>query len=178
MSSEEELEDIGELEERYPHDVYLYMYDITDGLACRYSPLLFGQRLRALYDTGVVVRWLDGDLESWFGGRIQTKSAGHTPYGEPLERRFMGTTFRTREEIGAFLEFSSSTFVPNSYDIAFHNCNSFSAAMLEFLCEMQLPPDVLEQAGLVLNTDTGYLGYQVWKTLNRWDAARPRLPGA
>ena len=28
---------------------------------------------------------------------------------------------------------SSSTFVPNSYDIAFHNCNSFSAAMLEFL---------------------------------------------
>jgi len=175
MSSGEELEDIGELEERYPYDVYLYMYDITDGWACRYSPLLLGQRLRALYHTGIVVRWLDGDLEYWFGGRIQTESAGRTPYGEPLDKRFMGTTRRTREEIGAFLELSSSTFVPDSYDIAFHNCNSFSAAMLEFLCDMQLPPDVVEQPGVVLNTYTGYLGYQLWKTLSRWDAARPRL---
>eukprot|EP00439_Symbiodinium_sp_Y106_P040032 s3491_g4.t3 len=178
MSSGEELEDIGELEERYPYDVYLYMYDITDGWACRYSPLLLGQRLRALYHTGIVVRWLDGDLEYWFGGRIQTESAGRTPYGEPLDKRFMGKTLRTREEIGAFLELSSSTFVPDSYDIAFHNCNSFSAAMLEFLCDMQLPPDVVEQPGVVLNTYTGYLGYQLWKTLSRWDAARPRLPGA
>ncbi|CAE7234893.1 desi1, partial [Symbiodinium microadriaticum] len=171
-----ELEDIGELEERYPYDVYLYMYDITDGWACRYSPLLLGQRLRALYHTGIVVRWLDGDLEYWFGGRIQTESAGRTPYGEPLDKRFMGTTLRL----------SSSTFVPDSYDIAFHNCNSFSAAMLEFLCDMQLgigqahqidcansvpslmkcattrqlPPDVVEQPGVawVLNTYTGYLG--------------------
>eukprot|EP00439_Symbiodinium_sp_Y106_P040377 s3491_g4.t4 len=163
MSSGEELEDIGELEERYPYDVYLYMYDITDGWACRYSPLLLGQRLRALYHTGIVVRWLDGDLEYWFGGRIQTESAGRTPYGEPLDKRFMGKTLRTREEIGAFLELSSSTFVPDSYDIAFHNCNSFSAAMLEFLCDMQLPPDVVEQPGVVLNTYTGYLGYQLWK---------------
>ncbi|CAE7205527.1 desi1 [Symbiodinium natans] len=141
------------------------MYDITDGLACRYSPFFFGQRIRAscsvavsraspalsdlpsaqaLYHTGVVVQWRGGDLEYWFGGGssndsgIVTESAGRTPYGEPLDKRFMGRTSKTREETRDFLKRSSSTFSLNSYDIAYHNCNSFSAAMLEFLCGTQL----------------------------------------
>ena len=33
---------------------------------------------------------------------------------------------------------SASTFTLDNYDIAFHNCNSFSAELLKFLCEKQL----------------------------------------
>ncbi|OLP76902.1 Desumoylating isopeptidase 1 [Symbiodinium microadriaticum] len=125
-------------QERRGYDVYLYMYDITDGLACRYSPFFFGQRIRAsfsaLYHTGVVVQWHTGPVEYWFGGGsgndngIVTQRAGRTPFGEPLDKRFMGKTLRR----------SSTTFARNSYDIAYHNCNVFSAAMLEFLCGTQL----------------------------------------
>ena len=56
------------------------------------------------------------------------------PFGEPLKRRFMGRTSKTQKKTRAFLKRSSSTFSQSAYDIADRTCNSFSVAMLEFLC--------------------------------------------
>ncbi|CAE7933773.1 desi1, partial [Symbiodinium necroappetens] len=64
----QELEDIGELEERYPYDVYLYMYDITDGWACRYSPLFC---LANAFEPCIIPGlWCDVSMAIWSTGSV------------------------------------------------------------------------------------------------------------
>ena len=65
------------------------MYDITAGKANAWSWLL-GTHFTAFWHTGVVVEFADGPGEFWFGGKIFVSPPGTTPFGEPLEKRFMG----------------------------------------------------------------------------------------
>ncbi|CAJ1438046.1 unnamed protein product [Effrenium voratum] len=124
---------------RHRQRVYMWMYDITAGKANAWSWLL-GTHFTAFWHTGVVVEFADGPGEFWFGGKIFVSPPGTTPFGEPLEKRFMGYTYKSRDEvvyfIGANLAFK---FHRGSYDSLTHNCNHFSDKLLMHLTNEHVP---------------------------------------
>ncbi|CAE7558576.1 DESI1, partial [Symbiodinium sp. KB8] len=150
------------LESRSPiaTNVYLFLYDISHGWACYLSDAVLGQTIRGLYHTSVVIKWDDREewaMEYYIGeGRIQVSQAGRTAFGRPIDKRFVGISSKTMAETAHFLErlrpskdaqcFYSyfcarrqhPMFTEGTYDLAHNNCNSFSAAMLQYLCDWQL----------------------------------------
>ena len=42
----------------------------------------------------------DGALEFWYGGRLYVSRPGSTPFGEPVEKRFMGVSVECCPSIG------------------------------------------------------------------------------
>lgn len=64
------------------------MYDISNGKADSWSWLL-GAHFPAFWHTSVVVDF-EEPLEFWYGGKLFVSSPGTTPFGQPLEKRFIG----------------------------------------------------------------------------------------
>ncbi|CAE7285149.1 DESI1 [Symbiodinium necroappetens] len=132
------------LESRSPiaTNVYLFLYDISHGWACYLSDAVLGQTIRGLYHTSVVIKWDDREewaMEYYIGeGRIQVSQAGRTAFGRPIDKRFVGISSKTMAETAHFLERQHPMFTEGTYDLAHNNCNSFSAAMLQYLCDWQL----------------------------------------
>ncbi|CAE7864060.1 DESI1, partial [Symbiodinium microadriaticum] len=129
------------LESRSPiaTNVYLFLYDISHGWACYLSDAVLGQTIRGLYHTSVVIKWDDREewaMEYYIGeGRIQVSQAGRTAFGRPIDKRFVGISSKTMAETAHFLERQHPMFTEGTYDLAHNNCNSFSAAMLQYLCD-------------------------------------------
>ena len=67
----------------------LRMYDITDGRAHSWLWLL-GPQFRAFWHTGVMVEFAEKPSEFWYGGKVFCSTPCTTPFGQPIEKRFMG----------------------------------------------------------------------------------------
>ena len=62
--------------------VQVYVYDLSQGLARVYSPMLLGILIDAIYHTSVVIR----NKEYYLDQGIKVNSPpGHTKYGTPIE---------------------------------------------------------------------------------------------
>lgn len=146
--------------------VWLWMYDISQGAAERYSQYLLGHHFKGIWHTGVVIEWPQITSEFWFGGKVFESKPGTSPFGIPLEKRFVGYTYQLREETWKYAkETLAETFTQENYDVLLHNCNHFSNAMVSFLCNDTLPDEVLDQPRLVMSTWTARLLRPI---LNRW----------
>ncbi|CAE7658167.1 DESI1, partial [Symbiodinium sp. CCMP2456] len=151
---------------RKRYKVYLWMYDISDGFAARWSWLLLGKDFKGIWHTGVVVEWPDKSSEFWFGGRIFDSQPGTTPFGEPVERRFLGYTYKRRAETWEYLtRHCASEFTRENYDVLTHNCNHFSEKLHMFLRNEHIPDEVLKQPDMVMQTITARA---LRPLLNRW----------
>ena len=53
---------------------------------------------------GFLQHWIsqEGSLEFWYGGRLYMSKPGTTPFGAPVEKRFMGHSMRRRREYRRF----------------------------------------------------------------------------
>ncbi|CAE7567668.1 desi1 [Symbiodinium pilosum] len=132
--------------------VYLLMYDITDGRASFWSWLL-GPHFRAFWHTGVMVEFADKPGEFWFGGKVFLSTPCTTPFGEPVEKRFMGYTYRSREEVIHHIGVNfAHEFHKDSYDALTHNCNHFSDKLMMYLANEHVPEEILKQPELILNS--------------------------
>lgn len=159
--------------------VELLIYDISNGLSSKLSPLLLGRHFEAIYHTSVVVF---GE-EYWFGGKIFKNSPPCTRcFGRPLTRSRvrleaseyfpdlrvvrMGHTLATSEEFHRHLDLETRLdFTPASYDILTHNCNSFTNEAMMFLTGHGIPEEIKRLPELVTNTPTVKL---LRPFLNRW----------
>ena len=57
----------------------LHLYDVSRGLASRFSPILLGRPLDGLWHTNVVV----GDREFSYGPPVRSYSTGQSALGAP-----------------------------------------------------------------------------------------------
>ena len=68
-------------------------------------------------------------MEFWYGGKLFVSSPGTTPFGRPLEKRFIGYCYKCKEEVVDFIQRSLSVqFHQENYDSFMHNCNHFSTS--------------------------------------------------
>ncbi|TNJ29145.1 PPPDE putative peptidase domain-containing protein [Giardia muris] len=132
--------------------VVLQVYDLSNGIACSLSGALMGQTFEAVYHTGVSV---DGQEYYYGGGGIQCDAVGTTPYGTPIEQIDMGETTKTLAEVTAYIDSVRPIFTLEKYDFIDHNCNHFSTAFLEFLCQKAVPERILNQGKEFLRTPLG-----------------------
>eukprot|EP00439_Symbiodinium_sp_Y106_P006252 s9832_g1.t1 len=145
--------------------VYLLMYDITDGRAHSWLWLL-GPQFRAFWHTGVMVEFVEKPAEFWYGGKVFCSTPCTTPFGQPIERRFMGYTYKSREEVIHHIGIDlAHEFHKNAYDALTHNCNHFSDKLMMYLTNEHLPEEILKQPELVLNSPAVQLARPF---LNRW----------
>ena len=68
--------------------VHLHLYDITLGMANKFSPGLFGKSIDAIWHTGIVVY----GKEYFFEGGITCVPSATTRFGKPLRVLFLGVT--------------------------------------------------------------------------------------
>jgi len=146
--------------------VSLWMYDISDGLAKRLSWLLLGRQLKGIWHTGVVVEFDERHSEFWFGGKLFDSVPGSTPFGKPVEKRNLGYTYKTRDEIRNFLARRlAHDFTKEKYDVLTHNCNHFSDRLCMFLHNEHVPDDIVNQPDMVMSTA---IAKALRPLLNRW----------
>lgn len=149
---------------RFP--VTLWMYDISDGIAAKWSWLLLGQNFRGIWHTGVVIEWADRASEYWFGGKLFESVPGTTPFGQPVEKKFLGYTYKLREEVWQFMQRQMAPeFTQANYDVLTHNCNHFSDKLSLYIRAEHIPDEVRMQPDMVMNTLTARA---LRPLLNRW----------
>merc|ERR1740121_32076 len=146
--------------------VSLWMYDVSHNAAKYLSLPLLGQHFDGIWHTAVVIEWADAQTEFWFGGSLFATEPGTSPFGEPVEKRPLGHTYKLREEVISHCrETLSSEFTRAKYDVLTHNCNHFSEKLSRFLRSDRLPDKVLKQPEMVMSTVTARA---LRPLLNRW----------
>lgn len=69
-------------------NVDLYVYDISQGMARQFAPMLIKRQLDGIWHSGIVVY----NTEYFFGGGICSAPKGQTPFGVPTRIEHLGTT--------------------------------------------------------------------------------------
>ncbi|CAH8542365.1 unnamed protein product [Schistosoma turkestanicum] len=134
-------------------DVYLYIYDLSGGLASILSPGLLGKQVDGIWHTATVLY----NKEFFFGqSGIQYCPPCSTSLGDPLKKQFMGKTSLSESEIFNYLEQLSNTlFKPGDYSLFRHNCNNFSEHFIFHLTAQHIPSYILNLPDEVLSTSFG-----------------------
>eukprot|EP00930_Biecheleria_cincta_P008108 TRINITY_DN10946_c0_g1_i3.p1 TRINITY_DN10946_c0_g1~~TRINITY_DN10946_c0_g1_i3.p1 ORF type:complete len:517 (+),score=97.12 TRINITY_DN10946_c0_g1_i3:159-1709(+) len=146
--------------------VHVWMYDISNGAAEKWSWLILGQEFKGFWHTGVVIEWPDESSEIWFGGKIFVSTPGTTPFGQPIEKRFMGYTFKNKTDVISYIsQHLCPEFTKERYDVITRNCNHFSDTLSMHLLNEHLPDEILQQPEMIMQT----AAVQALKPLlNRW----------
>jgi hypothetical protein len=110
-------------------EIVLHVYDLSQGMARQFSPMLLGKSIDLIPHTGIVCF----GTEYYFGGGIAADQPHHTPYGAPIDIVFLGATTKTRDDLLTFLASISSQFTASTYNLLEHNCNNFSDTVAKFL---------------------------------------------
>lgn len=141
-------------EESFP--VKVYVYDLSQGMAALYSPMILGTRIDAIYHTSVVVYGTEYYIDQ---GIKHTLRPGTTKYGLPKEVLDMGETFVDKELLDDFLQElhtrEDRKYHAVSYDLFDNNCNHFTDVVLDFLVGKNLEDRILKLPQQVLNTPNG-----------------------
>ncbi|CAG2174980.1 unnamed protein product [Oppiella nova] len=131
-------------------EVFLYIYDMSKGMAKAFSQMFLGKELPGIWHTSVIAY----EREYFFGScGIQSCNAGETILGEPDQMLKLG---KCQLPYSLFLEYLSSlgdsTFAPGTYNLMEHNCNNFSNELSLFLTGRPVPQEILDLPSEVLNT--------------------------
>lgn len=125
--------------------VYLFVYDLSGGLARVLSPHLLGRTLEGIFHTSVVV----GGKEVFFGQGVSVTAPGGSHFGQPLRRLQLGTTQLSSESIDELLLSLSQEWRAERYHLLHNNCNHFSDALAQLLVGQPIPSEYVRQAELV-----------------------------
>jgi hypothetical protein len=132
-------------------EVLLLQYDLTDGKATKFYKFMTGKDLEAIWHTSLVVY----GREYYFGGGICKGMPRATPYGYPIKESVFGKTTKTKKEFEDYLKTINDEFSEHTYHMLDHNCNHFTHAICQFLCNKPLPDEILNQHKVVLDTEFG-----------------------
>jgi len=136
-------------------DVYVYIYDLSKGLARTLSPSLLGRQIDGVWHTGIVAF----GTEWYFGsGGISSCPPCGTILGQPEEKKLQGRTHVAYEDFMSHLNnLSRTTFKASDYHLLDHNCNTFSDEVSQFLTGNKIPPHITGLPQEVMSTPFGQM---------------------
>ena len=132
-------------------EVWLYQYDLTNGMATKIVKFMTGRDLEAVWHTALVVF----GKEYFFGGGICSGHPGCTPYGTPIKKSLFGKTTKTQKEFEDYLNTIDNVYNAENYHIYNNNCNHFTNAIALYLCNKGLSEDILNQCKCLEGTEFG-----------------------
>eukprot|EP00930_Biecheleria_cincta_P096051 TRINITY_DN87927_c0_g1_i1.p1 TRINITY_DN87927_c0_g1~~TRINITY_DN87927_c0_g1_i1.p1 ORF type:complete len:833 (+),score=183.08 TRINITY_DN87927_c0_g1_i1:77-2575(+) len=156
------FEFVGELVGRQKHEVWLYQYDISGGLASWAAPVALLQPVEGIWHTGIVVF----GREYWYGGQCFESKPEMTPFGTPMKRIRLGATLCTRSELWDKMNMElCREYTRDAYDVLTHNCNHFSDEVAMFLLNTHIPDEVRLQPMHLANS---LAAHALRPLLNQW----------
>lgn len=135
------------------HHVFLYIYDLSKGMARQLSPIMLGKQLEGIWHTAIVVY----GKEYFFGGQgiCHCPPCG-TILGPPDNTVDLGYTEVPEEIFQDYLTgLGGSSYRPCDYNLLEHNCNTFSSEVAEFLTNKKIPSYITDLPAEVLSTPFG-----------------------
>eukprot|EP00210_Caulerpa_lentillifera_P006770 g6469.t1 len=133
--------------------VYLYVYDLSGGLAASLSPSLLGKQIDGIWHTSIVVH----GKEYYFGGGISVARPGTTVFGQPHQTIELGETHLPAEVISDLLADLRTRFSDQSYDLLSNNCNNFTDEMAKLLLGTGIPDHIVGLPDEVMSTPLGQM---------------------
>ena len=130
--------DIGE-------EVFLRIYDISNGAAKMFSRQLLGFEVDGVWHTAIE---MFGN-EYFFQNGVLCQPAGKTAFGACVERISLGHSAIDIESLHVFIEDSRQLWTPESYDLFDNNCNNYTNFLANFLLSKNIPSHILELPGRV-----------------------------
>lgn len=156
------FEFVSEMVGRAKHEVWVYQYDISGGLASWAAPVALMQNMEGIWHTGVVVF----GREYWYGGQCFESKPEETPFGKAMKKTLLGTTVCTRSELWDKINRElCREYTRESYDVLTHNCNNFSDDVTMFLLNSHIPDEVREQP---IKFATSMAAQALRPILNQW----------
>eukprot|EP00455_Lapot_gusevi_P007786 TRINITY_DN13332_c0_g1_i3.p1 TRINITY_DN13332_c0_g1~~TRINITY_DN13332_c0_g1_i3.p1 ORF type:complete len:522 (-),score=147.84 TRINITY_DN13332_c0_g1_i3:42-1607(-) len=153
--------------------VEVYLYDLSQGFARQFSPMLLGKQIDGIWHTGLVVHY-NPAIEYYYGGGIQAAPAGQTVAGRPHRIIEIGTTHIPQDLLAEFLQEISPRFTMETYNLFTHNCNNFSNEVSRFLTGQDIPSYITGLPQEVLETP---LGRQFYPMIQAFEANMRRQSG-
>ena len=132
-------------------DVFVFLYDLSQGFAKAMSLPLAGRQIDGIWHTSVVVY----GREYCFGQGIEVFEPGKAPHGVPVEKIAMGKTEIPKEVFLEYLENMRAVWTADKYHLLDNNCNSFSDDMCRFLVGNGIPSHITSLPAEFLNTPLG-----------------------
>ena len=133
------------------HPVYLYVYDISNGLARTMSPMIVGKLVEGIWHTSIVIH----NKEFYFQGGTFGDAPKTTPFGLPVKEIKLGETELSKDELEQYIDEVKHEFTAEKYDIFQRNCNHYSTHLSEFLVGEPIPNEYLNQAKEFEHTPIG-----------------------
>lgn len=131
-------------------EVQLYIYDISNGMAKQFAPMV-GIPLDGIWHTGIIVYgW-----EFFYGGGISYDVPGMTPFGAPTKKISLGKTAIPLDIFQTFLSDIAPRFTVDTYNILEHNCNNFTNECSNFLIGSGIPEEIVGLPQRVMATPFG-----------------------
>lgn len=148
--------DLSDMAEDTAYPVSIYVYDISNGLAAVYAPMLLGINLEAIFHTSVVVYGKEYYIDQ---GIRSHHTPGTTKYGAPREVINIGETYVTEEIFSDFMAElnQESRYSAAAYDLFDNNCNHFTDKVVEFLSGKNLDDRILNLPQQVLASPNGQM---------------------
>lgn len=126
-------------------EVFLRIYDLSQGAARVLSKQMLGFELEGIWHTSIEAY----GNEYYFQNGLIIQTAGTTRYGAYVKRISLGHTDCSKMSLEEYFELSRHMWKPESYDLFENNCNNFSNYLADFLVQKGIPSYILELPGLV-----------------------------
>eukprot|EP00834_Sanchytrium_tribonematis_P003664 NODE_150_length_15491_cov_0.365644.p4 type:complete len:523 gc:universal NODE_150_length_15491_cov_0.365644:5262-3694(-) len=133
--------------------VYLYVYDLSHGMAKSLSSQIIGKQIDAIYHTSIVIF----NMEVYYGQGICTSQIKKTPHGHPIEEINMGETQIDFETFKEFIQELNSKFTAENYHLLNFNCNTFTNECCHFLLGKSIPERIINLPSEFLSTPMGQM---------------------
>lgn len=145
-----EQDALGEIADmKAKEEVFLRIYDLSNGIAKLISPQLLGFQIDGVWHTSIEIF----GNEYYFHGGLNVRKIGTTPFSTCIERVSLGFTNCTHRNLVEFLECGKGSWGPESYDLMENNCNNFTNWLSNFLVDKNIPDHILDLPKKVKNTD-------------------------
>nr|PNR44676.1 hypothetical protein PHYPA_014446 [Physcomitrium patens] len=130
--------------------VYLYIYDLSQGMARQLSTTFLGHSIEGVWHSGI---GFSGKY--FYGASIQSVRIGHSPFGTPVEVLELGYTHIPKNIFEVFLQEIGPRYTMETYSLLNHNCNHFTDEAAQFLVGTGIPHHILRQVDVALNNPLG-----------------------
>lgn len=132
--------DVNDTNSEHGVEVFLRIYDLSNGMAKALSQQMIGIQVDGVWHTSIEAY----GREYFFHGGLVVQNAGTTMFNPCVERASLGYTNCSLEALDDFFRSCESSWNERTYDFFENNCNNFTNWMANFLVGKDIPRYILD----------------------------------
>ena len=115
--------------------VFLYVYDLSQGMAKIMSQQLVGKYVEGIWHTAVVAF----GKEIYFQSGVEVGTPRQTMFGVPVKEILIGETELALQDLLEIVDSLRGQFTAQNYHVFDNNCNHFCNELLQLFMDKNVP---------------------------------------